>query len=173
MNSWNALARPSAAFAGLDPRDAASVPRRNTDVALWRRAFRADHLQFGGPHIEKSPTPRNGPLHNRYAECAHTSLVEDVHHLRPEHSPGPHRRAGGVRGDLVSGDARVHDAGADAARRSPHLVLELLCHHAAAILSCGRPALWTVLDLDSGARVHLCSDKHRDCRRYVEFSGAL
>ena len=57
-------------------------------------------FNLGRQHIEKSPTARNGPLHNRYAECAHTSMVEDVHHLRTEYSPGPHWRAGGVRGSI-------------------------------------------------------------------------
>src|SRR5580700_9917558 len=81
MPSSNERARPSAAFAGLDPPDAASLARCKAHVALWRCSVSADRLQFRRQNSEKSKQNRLQSRHHRQPERSHRRLVEDVRHL--------------------------------------------------------------------------------------------
>ena len=116
-----------------------------------------------GQDPEISPPRRRQPHDHQQSQCAHPRMVEDVRHLRGRRCDWPHRLSGPVRHHLFPGDARVHDPGAHAPRRSSHAVLELLRHYAAAVLPHRHPVVRLFRYHDP--RIGLRLRPHQHCHR--------
>src|SRR5208282_2214287 len=168
----NARERPWPAFAGLEPPDVSSPPRREACLAVWRRPVPPARIHCHRQDPEEPPPRGRQPHHHREPERSHSRVVEDVRHLRGRNSDWARGFAHSIRHHFVSGDARVHNPGAHAPQRSPHLVLELLRHYAVAVLPHRHPVVRLVCHHDSGGRLHFYSTEHGRCRRYGTFSGA-